>query len=41
MCVMAYDEGVAERVRVVLDMDDFETKKMFGGLAFLLLSPVW
>lgn len=33
---MAYDEGIAERVRAVLDEDDFETKKMFGGLAFML-----
>lgn len=33
---MAFDDGVAERVRAMLDMDDFETKKMFGGLAFLL-----
>lgn len=33
---MAYDEDVAERIRRMLDLDDFETKKMFGGLAFLL-----
>lgn len=34
---MAYDEGLAQRVREVLDdRADVTEKKMFGGLAFLL-----
>ncbi|MFW6069302.1 MAG: TfoX/Sxy family protein [Chloroflexota bacterium] len=34
---MAYDEGLAQRVREVLDVrDDIGEKKMFGGLSFLL-----
>lgn len=34
---MAYDEGLAERIRDVLcKCDDVREKKMFGGLAFLL-----
>jgi TfoX/Sxy family transcriptional regulator of competence genes len=34
---MAYDEGLAERIRAVLDDEPGVTeKKMFGGLAFLL-----
>ncbi len=34
---MAYDEGLAQRVREALqDRDDVAEKKMFGGLAFLL-----
>ena len=34
---MAYDEGLAERIRsVVMDRMDVEEKKMFGGLAFML-----
>ena len=34
---MAYDEGLAERVREVLvDEVRFEEKKMFGGLCFLV-----
>ncbi len=34
---MAYDEGLAQRVREVLDVrDDISEKKMFGGLSFLL-----
>lgn len=34
---MAYDEGLAQRVREVLaDRKDLEEKRMFGGLAFLL-----
>jgi TfoX/Sxy family transcriptional regulator of competence genes len=34
---MAYDEGLAERVREVLaDNPDIKEKKMFGGLAFML-----
>lgn len=34
---MAYDEGVAQRVREVLaDQRGVTEKKMFGGLAFLL-----
>ena len=33
---MAYDEGLAERIRdLVLDQDNITEKKMFGGLAFL------
>ncbi len=34
---MAYDEGLAQRVREVLDVrEDINEKKMFGGLSFLL-----
>jgi TfoX/Sxy family transcriptional regulator of competence genes len=34
---MAYDEGLAQRVREALDeRDDVTERKMFGGLAFLL-----
>lgn len=34
---MAYDEGLAERIRVYLgDSPHQSEKKMFGGLAFLL-----
>ena len=34
---MAYDEGLAQRLREVMaDHDDIEEKKMFGGLAFML-----
>jgi TfoX/Sxy family transcriptional regulator of competence genes len=34
---MAYDEGLAERVRDVLqDGTEFTEKKMFGGLCFML-----
>lgn len=34
---MAYDEGVAERLRdLFVDRDDIIEKKMFGGLAFML-----
>ena len=34
---MAYDEGLAERIRELLSDQDGETeKKMFGGLAFLV-----
>jgi len=33
---MAYDEGVAERLRDVFDgRDDIVEKKMFGGIAFM------
>ncbi len=33
---MAYDEGLAERIRdIVLDQNNITEKKMFGGLAFL------
>ena len=33
---MAYDEGVAERIREVFsERFDIEEKKMFGGLAFM------
>jgi len=34
---MSYDEGLAERVRDVLqDRTDVEEKKMFGGLCFMV-----
>jgi hypothetical protein len=34
---MAYDEGLAERVRgVLIDMPNLDEKAMFGGLAFML-----
>ncbi len=34
---MTYDEGLAQRIREVLeDREDLSEKKMFGGLAFLL-----
>ncbi|MFC5730221.1 MULTISPECIES: TfoX/Sxy family protein [Nocardioides] len=34
---MAYDEGLAERIRELLvDQPDLSEKKMFGGLAFLV-----
>jgi TfoX/Sxy family transcriptional regulator of competence genes len=33
---MAYDEGLAERIRLVLDERRVVEKKMFGGLAFML-----
>jgi TfoX/Sxy family transcriptional regulator of competence genes len=34
---MAYDEGLAQRIRELLDEQvDVTEKKMFGGLAFLL-----
>jgi len=34
---MAYDEGLAQRVREVLsDFLGYEEKKMFGGIGFLL-----
>jgi TfoX/Sxy family transcriptional regulator of competence genes len=34
---MAYDEELAERIRVLLGgRPDFTEKKMFGGLAFLI-----
>ena len=34
---MAYDEGLAERIRtVLLDTPGTEEKKMFGGIAFML-----
>ncbi len=37
MAVMAYDEGLAERLRNLLDgQPGLTEKKMFGGLAFLL-----
>ena len=33
---MAYDEGLAERIRTVLEeRADVTEKKMFGGIAFL------
>jgi TfoX/Sxy family transcriptional regulator of competence genes len=33
---MAYDEGLAERIRVLTaEMDGIEEKKMFGGIAFM------
>ncbi|MAG12988.1 MAG: RNA methyltransferase [Spirochaetales bacterium] len=34
---MAYDEGLAERMRAVLEgRNDIEEKHMFGGIGFLL-----
>jgi len=34
---MAFDEGLAERIRDLLqDRDDVEEKKMFGGLCFMV-----
>lgn len=34
---MAYDEGLAERIRtVLLDTPGTDEKKMFGGIAFML-----
>ena len=34
---MAYDEGLAERIRTaVIDRPNVAEKKMFGGLAFML-----
>ena len=34
---MAFDEGLAERIRAVLgERGDIQEKKMFGGLSFLL-----
>ncbi|HKJ24126.1 MAG TPA: TfoX/Sxy family protein [Myxococcota bacterium] len=34
---MAYDEGLAQRIREALEeREDVSEKKMFGGLAFLL-----
>ena len=34
---MAFDEGLAERVRALLDSrSDVEDKRMFGGIAFLV-----
>jgi TfoX/Sxy family transcriptional regulator of competence genes len=34
---MAYDEGVAQRIREYLEVrDDVVEKKMFGGLAFMV-----
>ena len=34
---MAYDEGLAERIRGVLDArSDVDERKMFGGIAFLV-----
>ena len=34
---MAYDEGLAERLRDCLqDQDEVEEKKMFGGLCFMV-----
>ena len=33
---MAYDEGLAERIRAMLPDEPVTEKKMFGGLAFLV-----
>jgi TfoX/Sxy family transcriptional regulator of competence genes len=34
---MAFDEGLAERIRRVLDVrSDVDERKMFGGIAFLV-----
>ena len=36
---MAYDEGLAERIRELLqDHSDLQEKKMFGGLCFMLAN---
>jgi TfoX/Sxy family transcriptional regulator of competence genes len=36
---MAFDEGLAQRIReVLLDNPNIDEKKMFGGLSFLLLG---
>lgn len=32
---MAYDEGLAERIRAELGDDDVTERKMFGGIAFM------
>ncbi len=32
---MAYDEGLAERIRAVLGDDGVTERKMFGGIAFM------
>ncbi|HEX6385081.1 MAG TPA: TfoX/Sxy family protein [Anaerolineae bacterium] len=38
---MAYDEGLAQRVREMLaDQPDLQEKKMFGGIAFMLRGNV-
>jgi TfoX/Sxy family transcriptional regulator of competence genes len=37
MMLMAYDEGVAQRIREVLDdRSDVAEKRMFGGIAFMV-----
>jgi len=34
---MTFDEGLAQRIRdQISDRDDFEEKRMFGGIGFLL-----
>lgn len=33
---MAYDEGLAERIRETIGQRDFNEKKMFGGLCFMV-----
>lgn len=33
---MAFDEGLAQRVREVADRPDLTEKRMFGGLCFLI-----
>ena len=39
---MAYDEGLAERIRSVLeDAGDVTEKRMFGGVAFLLRGKMF
>jgi TfoX/Sxy family transcriptional regulator of competence genes len=39
---MAYDEGLAERIRdVIRDRKGITEKKMFGGLAFLLTGHMF
>ena len=36
---MAYDEGLAQRIREILEeRDGFVEKKMFGGICFLLFG---
>ena len=35
---MAFDEGLAERIRQIMDVSDYsyEEKKMFGGIGFFM-----
>ena len=38
---MAYDEDLAERARDLLaELTDFDERKMFGGLAFMVNPPL-
>ena len=41
MCVVAYNEDLAERVRAALaDRTDVEEKRMFGGLSFMVAGQM-